>query len=215
MLYESVPEFAAEYDDVKVLALWTTDVGVLHTVNQPVETLENLRGLKIRSPGPITNNLLEALGTTPVSMPINEVYDSLERGVVDGLVTPYSAITSFGLNEVLGHSTQVPIYVSTLFLVMNKQTWQDLSSDDQEVVNQMAGEELSLQGARAYEEEREAGIEKLEESGVEIHELSEAEFASWREAGERVISEWIEEREAQGIPGRKVYETILETTSQG
>lgn len=214
-LYETVPELAAEYDDVKVLGLWAGDLGVLHTVDRPVQTLGNLRGLKIRSPGPIPGELLQAHGATPVTMPISGVYDALERGVVDGLVTPYSATKSFSLDEVLGHTTQVPFYVSMFFLVMNKQAWESLSPADQKLVEEVSGRQLSLRGTRAYEAAAEKAREQLETSGVERHPLSGAELGRWEAAADRVVGDWIEKREAEGLPGREVYRRMAEMTGQG
>lgn len=208
--YESVPEFAAEMDDVKVLGLWASDVGLLYTVSQPVETIEDLQGLRIRAPGPITSDLLEALGASPMSSPASEAYDILERGVADGLVIPPSAMVNFGLTELVRHVTPIPFYVSSFFLVMNQQTFEGLPSENQQLIDENSGIDRSMPGATAYEEEAKTGIEALREAGAEFHQPSEAELARWQQIGDEVIDNWITEMEEQGLPGRDVYQTLAE-----
>ncbi|TCJ12706.1 TRAP transporter substrate-binding protein [Rubrobacter taiwanensis] len=214
-LYQTVPELAAEYEEVKVLGLWCGDPGAPHTVNRPIETVEDLRGLRMRSPGRTTNLVLEEIGASPVGMPITEVYDALERGVIDGMVSPYSTMHNYDFQDLVGHTVpELSFYVPPQFFVMNRQTWEGLAPEDQELIEELTGEELSLRGATSYDAEREEGLRVLEERGIELHEVSEEALAQWHEAGEQVIDGWIEEREAQGLPGREVYEAMLELRDQ-
>ncbi len=90
-LFEALPAVQNEYRAVKVLATWTHDLGQLYTTSKPARSLEDLRGLKIRAPGPVQTSMLRALGAVPLNMPASEIYDALERGVVDGLLIGLSA----------------------------------------------------------------------------------------------------------------------------
>src|SRR3546814_8841014 len=58
--------------------------GSLHLRDREVESLDDLRGLKVRAPTRMTNAALEALGATPIGMPVPAVPESLARGVIDG-----------------------------------------------------------------------------------------------------------------------------------
>src|ERR687892_1802586 len=73
-MFEELPPLQNEYRDVKVLATWTHDLGQLYTTSKPVRSLEDLRGLKIRAPGPVQVSMLRALGAVPVTMPAGQKY---------------------------------------------------------------------------------------------------------------------------------------------
>lgn len=75
----------------KVLAVWPFGVQVFFC-NQPIETLDDLKGKKVRSFTPSMSALIEALGATPVSLAFPEVYPALQRGVANcGITSPTSA----------------------------------------------------------------------------------------------------------------------------
>ncbi len=91
-LYEEFPEFEDEYAGTVPLWLFTSDSGQIFTVGKPVKSIDDLQGMRIRSPSAETNEWLTNLGATPVSMPMNETYEALERGVVDGTIAPWEAL---------------------------------------------------------------------------------------------------------------------------
>src|SRR5919106_2603919 len=94
-LYEEFDALQDEYSDTHVVALWTHDVGDLFTTQQPVRSASDVSGLSIRTPAPMQNNRIEALGGSAVGMPAPELYDSLDRGVIDGLMIGHSGVPTF------------------------------------------------------------------------------------------------------------------------
>ena len=67
-----------EYDDFKVLALFTHHGGLIHTVDKPVRSLEDIKGLRLRTPSPAVSAMLEHLGASPVGMPPSAIYENLQ-----------------------------------------------------------------------------------------------------------------------------------------
>ena len=128
-LYEEFPEIQAEHPGVKVLWLWTTEAGQLVT-KKPVQELEDLKGMKLRCPSVAQKAMIEAWGATPVMMPVSELYDSLQKGVVDGTLMPLSGIYSFNLHEICNYVTIGDFYVSTLFVVMNLDSWNKIFTEE-------------------------------------------------------------------------------------
>ena len=86
---------APEYKRVKVLALWVGEAPIFMSRKKPIRKLADLKGMKIRTPSANQSRWLKALGATPVSMPITQVYRALETGRVDALLVPPSVIRSF------------------------------------------------------------------------------------------------------------------------
>lgn len=209
-LWEEFDAFQAEYDDVKLLALWAMDTGDLFTRDRPVERLEDLEGLTIRSPAPLQSEALEAMGATAVNMSAPEIYDALERGVIDGYKLANSATRVFDLGPTTAYRTVCNCYTGAFVLVLNQQTWDSLSPAQQQVLTEHSGRDLALRLARehvAMADEVEASY--WPENGVESIELSDEEFARWRAAVQPVLDQWIAEREAEGVPGQEMVDRVF------
>lgn len=209
-LWDEFDELQAEYSDVKMLAFWTMDTGDLFTRDQRVESLEDLAGLTIRSPTPMQSQALEAMGAAAVNMPGPEIYDAVERGVIDGYSLANSATRVFDLGPTTGYRTVCHCYTAVFVLVMNQQTWDGLSPEQQQALDGLSGPDLARQLASEHVAQA-ADVEQnyWPEHGVESVELSDAEFARWREAVQPVYDQWISEREAEGVPGQELADRVL------
>ena len=79
---------ARDFKDTKVLMLWNSDTASLMSRAKPIRTLEDLKGMKIRTPSAAQSAQLEALGAIPIDMPANQIYNNLDRGVIDAAHDP-------------------------------------------------------------------------------------------------------------------------------
>lgn len=209
-LYEQSPALQQEYGDVKVITLWAHDTGHIYTKDKPVRSLEDLKGLRIRFPGPMQGRILEAYGAVPVGMPAPDIYDSVDRGVIDGVAIGRSAMKSFRLHEVVKYSAESHFYVAPMALVMNKEAWNRISPQDQQVIDGLIGERLALVAARDFEAENKAALELLKASNVEMYEVPADEIARWRQAAAPVMEQWFQDMEKAGRPGREMYNQMLQ-----
>jgi TRAP-type C4-dicarboxylate transport system substrate-binding protein len=208
-MFEELPPLQNEYRDVKVLAIWTHDLGQLYTTSKPVRTLQDLRGLKIRAPGPVQVSMLRALGAVPVTMPAGEIYDALERGVVDGLVIGLSAIKGFRLDQVVKHATLANSYVAAMIVAMNPESYKKLSIEDRALLDSLTGRRMAMLGAKNYDEEAGDGLEALKKAKANIYQLTPAEMEKWKQATAQVSKEWLKEMESKGRPGKQVHDKML------
>ncbi|PSL48478.1 TRAP-type C4-dicarboxylate transport system substrate-binding protein [Salsuginibacillus halophilus] len=205
-LYEEFPEIQAEYDDVEVLWIGTSEPGQIYTVDQQVTSVEDLEGMRMRSPSPEVNKWLEAAGATPVTMSMNETYEALERGTVDGTVGPYHTLLDYSLQEVIDYVTVGDFYMTTFFAVMNQGAWDEMDEETQGQVEDVAKREMSVHLGEMMDERGEEAIEAAEEAGAEFYELDEADQEEWEEYLLTGVEEWIKEREAEGLPAQEVYD---------
>lgn len=212
-LYQESAALRDEYRDVKVLALWTHDIGELMT-KKPVKTLEDLKGLRLRGPGAVQIKQIASLGATPVHLPIPEVYDALSRGVLEGLLIPYSGVADYRFDEVAKYVTEGHFYVATFFLVMNKQSWERLSESDRKLIDELSGERLAMLGAKAFDDAAAAGRQRAERSRVQVYQLPPDELARWKEATARVRTEWVSELQGKGLPAKDVYDRAVALAAQ-
>lgn len=206
-LYAEFPELQEEYSDVKVLALWTHDVGNLYTVGRQV-TEPDLSGLTLRAPSPTLTAVIEAMGGAGVGMPAPELYDSLDRGVIDGLMIGDTGVVSFALHEVVDHVTVGNFFVGAEFLVMNQGSWDSLSEAQQQAIDALIGRELSLVGSGSYDSLNQTQVD-FEGWGFTVTEVLD-DIEPWREATQPVIDDWIAARESEGAPGQAMYDRLLE-----
>lgn len=208
-LYEKFPEIAAEHPGVKVLGLWTHDTGQVMTTEKPIHILDDFKGLTIRAPTSSHVKMVEAWGATAVDMSIKQLYDSLEKGVVDGSVVPYSAVKSFNLDDLVNYITVGDFYVATQFLVINIDSWNKISKKDQRIIEELIGKKLAEIAGAAYDAAGEVGLNTAQEAGIEIYTLPADELDKWRHVVASLHQQWIADMEAKGLPGQKIYDEAV------
>ena len=207
-LYKEFPEIQAEYSKVHVLWLWGTLMVELHTTKKPVRTLEDIKGMKIAChAGPART--LKALGASPVVMPITDIYQSLEKGVVDGAAVPYGWFGNFRYYEVTKFHTNAHMGGGATMTILNKKRWESLSPDMQKVISDAGalGLKASVSGGR---DQRDLGIRKATERNQEMITLTPAERKRWVKTALPAWDQWVKKMEGKGLPGRKILDRALE-----
>ncbi len=209
MLWGAIDHIRAEYERTQVLALWTNDRAVLMTRHQPVRTLDDLKGMKIRTPSKLQGDIIKALGATPVAMPVTRMYNALKTGVVDGLMVASSVIRSFKIGEVARYYTVGPFAHTAFFLVMNKDAYGKLTPSQCQTIDDTTGSALSLKAASAYEKAGAAALQNEVKNGRgEIIRLSAAEAQRWREALQHIRKDTVKALEAKAIPALAILSAM-------
>ncbi|MDW8003020.1 MAG: TRAP transporter substrate-binding protein [Deltaproteobacteria bacterium] len=186
-----------EWDGVKVLAFHTCPLYNIITVKKPVEKIEDLRGMTLRSIG-IVAKTVTALGGTARTIPMAEAYDALTKGVIDGLMTPIETLETWKFAEIVKYVTEIwPIgQVNVFYLIMNKTTWEKLPPDVKKVFDEYPFvEKLALMWNEVDIRGRKYGLEK----GVKFITLPDDEIKRWREKIKPVVEEYVTKMEAEGI----------------
>ncbi|HSD42142.1 MAG TPA: TRAP transporter substrate-binding protein [Burkholderiales bacterium] len=199
------PYLAPEYEGTKVIALWGAEDAGLISRSKPIRSLDDLKGMRMRAPSAAQAKQLEVMGAVPVAMPITEVYQSLERGVVDGAMLPFSTIPDFRLGEVgRAYTIAGPLFGRSSFLVaMNRKKYDSLSPGARAAIDRLSGRELSLKATEVYLKRSADGIASVR-GKAEVVELSAAEQKRISELLRPIITDWIKESEAKGIPAREM-----------
>lgn len=201
---------AEEYKGTRVLGIWANDLAVIMTTDKPVRTLDDLAGLKIRTPSAQQARILETLGAVPVPMPVTKVYTSLQTGVIDGVMIGPCAIPAFKLNEVVKHYTiNPPLAVTTFFTVMNQRSWDALDEAQRSALAELTGRDWSIRAAAAYADCGRRGLDIARQAeNSTVIELPAGEIERWRAAVQPVVMESIAALEADGIPGRAIADQM-------
>jgi TRAP-type C4-dicarboxylate transport system substrate-binding protein len=193
---------ARDFKEAKVLMLWNSDTASLMSKNKPIKTLEDMKGLKIRTPSAAQSAQIEALGATPIDMPANQIYNNLDRGVIDAAMIPMSAAIDFKLIEVAKYFTvNAPLGRSPFMVCLNKARYDKLPAELKKAVDETTGLALSLKGAQTYDKQNDEAIAAAKKDR-EIVMLSDAERKRWLDAFKPLINKSVADGEKAGLPAK-------------
>ncbi len=201
---------AEEYSGLKVLALHAHNGGLIHTRDRPVTTMEDLQGLRIRTPSPAISEMLSFLGASPQGLPPGEVYENLQRGVIDGTVFPWDPVNSFGLAEVLNYHLEARVYTVSFFFVMNEARYNALDEETRACIDAASGDALIARFGDWWDAWDAPGRAAAEARGSQISALSDAERERWREALSPMIEAYLDAVEAEGVANAREIHAALQ-----
>lgn len=180
MLWNAYDEhLEREFPGTHPLALWVSEPNVFIMKDHVIRTPADLDGLKMRVSGSMAADLIAQYGATPVQMPAGEMYNALQTGLIDGIVTGASAITDFKLDEVANSYTiGAPMGHIMFYLVMNQDSYDDLSDEQRAVLDKHSGRWLSRHGEEGWNALAERTLEAVKaDSSNTVIELSDAQIA--------------------------------------
>lgn len=194
---------APEYEGAHVLFMHVHAGQALHMADIAVRTPEDVKGRKIRVPGPTGNAVIEAMGATPVTMPVPDLPQALSTNAVDGALIPWEIIPALQLQESTRYQIEGPNmarFGTTTFQVsMNQARWEELPEDLQAVFTENSGEDWLREVAKIWRDSDDAGIKMAVDAGNEHIVLSEAEMDAFNEVLAPVVDRWISERASSGF----------------
>ena len=203
---------SGEYKDTKPLFLFTHGPGHIHVKGKSIKKPEDFAGLRIRRPTIVVSKLLEGLGATPVGMPAPHAYQSLQRGVIDGVALPWEGVLVFRINELVDNHTEVGGLYSLSFVVtMNKDVYNNLPADLKAVIDKNSGAEWSQITAKVFDGLDVKGRAQAVKAGHKIVTIKNGgQNPAWKPVLDNVTESYLSELEARGLPARKVYKRAKE-----
>jgi len=167
---------------VHILGTYWLYGSAIFLTEKRVESSKDFAGLKLRTGSFIP--FLNALGASPVAIPLAETYPSLERGVIDGMTFP-ETLTDASLRSLLKYKVEPLFYNVNQSFLINTDVWNGLPKDLQDDIERISleVEDDIVAAARKMVEEinevaREEGMETLTVSDPE-HYLDLAYSSVW------------------------------------
>jgi TRAP-type C4-dicarboxylate transport system substrate-binding protein len=203
-----------EFEEVKILYLHAHGPGILHT-KKAVSKLEELKGLRVRCTGTVTE-IVKALGAVPMSMPMGETYDALNRGMVEGSMAPMESLEGWKWGEVVKFTTESfgSAYSTAFFVAMNKEKWNALPIDIQKTIETINVEWAQKTG-KLWDEVDKSGKEFSLKLGNKILPLSKEENQRWATAVKPVLEDYVKRMKEKGLPGEEALKFCLEGLKKG
>lgn len=176
---------------------------------KPVRTLEDLAGLKIRTPGGMQTRCLKALGAEPVFMPMDQVYLSMKNGSIDEVVTCPPNFLTYRLYEVAGCAALETFGCVSEGLFMNLDSWNRTPEELKPVIMNVCRNPYRTTKS-LNESDYTRMIDRIAEKGVAIYDLPPEESERWYSRFQNASRQWAEDMEKKGLPGKKAIKIFNE-----
>mmetsp|Transcript_849 Transcript_849/g.1606 ORF Transcript_849/g.1606 Transcript_849/m.1606 type:complete len:219 (+) Transcript_849:2-658(+) len=210
MYEESMQE---EFSDVHLLGTWVHGPGLFHTAD-PVESPSDLEGMQIRGGSRLVNQLLELTGATPVGMPVPAVTEGLSRGVIDGTTIPWEVTAALRVAELVENHTEFEgnaLYNLTFVLAMNKDAYEAMPEDLQQIVDDNSGLEFSIFAGGTQADADGPARDIAVELGNNIITIDEATAeAEWMPVVEPIYENWIADLAENDMDGQALIDRARE-----
>ena len=189
------------------LAAGNTGVQMAGWFNKEINSVDDLKGLKMRIPG-LGGEVLKRAGGTPVTLPGGELFTSLQTGAIDATewVGPYNDL-AFGLYKAAKHYYYPGWHEpgSMMELTVNKPAFEALPKDLQAIVT-VAARAINADMLAEYTARNNAALTELVEThGVDVRELPADVLTKLRELSDQVVAEVA----AQDPAAQKVYDSYI------
>jgi TRAP-type C4-dicarboxylate transport system substrate-binding protein len=184
------PQLAAAFDkrnQVLLFAVPATPVGIWSKV--PIEDVEALKRLKIRTYDVNGTVALKNAGSTPVQMAWTDVVPALATGTINGVLTSDEGGIAAKFWEHTQHFTPLNFTTGINYVHVNKDAWNKLSPDVRRIVQDSAKEAEAEAWARSRKRTVD-NIEVMKRNGVKVGDAPTALVAHLRNASGDLVKEW-------------------------
>jgi TRAP-type transport system periplasmic protein len=183
--------FGDEYSEIQPLVMIGLPQSGIHMASKPMRTLDDFKGTKFRTGSKIAGDIITALGGTPISIQVGEMTQSLQRGLVEGVIMPWTAFNPFRLDEVTKYHVDVPFGGGPIFVFMAKKRYDALPAAGKAALDANAGEAASRDFGKWWDGEEKKTRDRVSAmAGHTVVKLPKDEYDRWSARVQTVLDEW-------------------------
>ncbi len=198
-----------EFREVHPICFWAHDQGVLHASRQ-TRTMEDLKGLKIRSATRLAGEALKAFGANTIVMPVPLVRQALAQKVIDGCTLPWEVVPALRILDLVKFHSEIAgsptFYTAAFVLAMNKTAYESLPADLKTVIDDNSGQVAATMAGKMWDDQAVVVEELVRKRGNTIVTVAAEEAARWRKAADPVIANWLKQMQDRGNDGGKLLD---------
>lgn len=201
---------------MKLAGIWTHGPAHIFSIKAPINSVADLKGLKIRTAGGIADDVMKLAGAAPFFAPANTTYDVLSKGVADGILFPAESVPSFRLETIVKYGTLVKggIYQLVHALIVNQAKWDALSPADKTAVDRVSGEALTVLASTVWDRLNAAGIDTMKKAGIQLHDASPEMMKDLHARYAGLLDAWYADAAKKGVDGKAAWSYIQDTIRQ-
>jgi TRAP-type C4-dicarboxylate transport system substrate-binding protein len=215
------PMIKDDFTDLHPILVHVHAGNALHLRDKKVESVDDISGLKLRTPSRTGGWMIEAWGAEPVGMPVPDLPQALSKGTVDGALVPFEVMPPLKLQELTQYSVEGEdgsrFGAAVFLMAMNKERYEALPDDLKAIIDANSGAAIAEEIGNVWDGVEEVGKKLQLESKGEILKLSAEAKAGFDERGAKAVERWIEEVTSKGIDGKALVEAarqaIVENTN--
>ncbi|MFH1032494.1 MAG: TRAP transporter substrate-binding protein DctP [Chloroflexota bacterium] len=207
--------FALAPSETKVLGFFQQQPYFLYTASKPVRTLDDVKGLKLRAAGSMQGAALTSLGAVPISLTSADLYEAIQRGLIDGALATPSMADSFRLTEVTKHAFRLPLGYTVGMIHMNANSWSRIPDDLKPIFEEVCGR-ARYNFVQQFNTDDAKVNSILTGLGGAVYTPAAADLFQWANAIKPVIDNWISTTQGRGLPANDMVNAIrVECQKQG
>lgn len=195
--------------EVKVLFSGAMAADSIYTKDKAITKLADIKGLKIHAGTTEISNRIKLMGGVPVFIPYPELYGSLQKGIIDGMVMGYAVMEIFRLFEVTKYAMAPPMGTGVFSVVMNERTWNKIPPELQKIIDDVSGE-FYIQYAQAWDKACERGKELFLDAGGQINTLDKTELQKVNEAIHPIWGQWVKQVKKKRLKGQEAVDAMYD-----
>ncbi|MFC1580864.1 TRAP transporter substrate-binding protein [Thermodesulfobacteriota bacterium] len=201
--------FSKDFKDYKLLWVFSCGPGVFHSVTKPMNTLEDIKGMKMRAPSAMMVKAFKMMGANPVGMPISKLTMSLQKKVIDGMLTPYSAVADFRLYDLIKYITEIEMYTMPFAVVMNKQKWNSLPDFAKKAIEEAGGKEEGFQAATNYDKHDANTLQEIyKRKKIQVFKPKWFEKRRFQMKLQPLADNWVKAMSKKGMPAKALLDDV-------
>jgi TRAP-type C4-dicarboxylate transport system substrate-binding protein len=181
-----------EMKDTHFCFAFIHDPGALHSTRKKIVMPEDLRGMKVRPAQSTIAELVTRLGGTNVQASAPEAREVLERGVADAITFPWGSLYLFGIDKVVKHDMDAPLYTTVFTFSMNKDKYESLSPAQKKVMDDHCTTDWAVKIAGPWGDFESAGRDKMRADPAhhDVYKLTPDQTAAWRATVKPLEASW-------------------------
>jgi TRAP-type C4-dicarboxylate transport system substrate-binding protein len=175
-----------------------------------MKTAKDIEGLKVRTTGGAMDLMMRSIGGVPVRMAAPEIYESLTRGTLDGLIFSYQSSVSYDFGKLLKSGTEGMNFGTAIMTYSIGETkFKSLPENVQKALV-AAGEQVTRESCKRFEDGEKAATDKIKSQGMKVINFSDDDKKQFDTAFKAVAEDWVKDVNKRGKPGTEVFKAFTE-----
>jgi TRAP-type C4-dicarboxylate transport system substrate-binding protein len=181
--------------------------------SRDMKSAKDIEGLKVRTTGGAMDLMMRSIGGVPVRMAAPEIYESLTRGTLDGIIFSYQSSVSYDFGKLLKSGTEGLNFGTAIFTYsMGEMKFKSLPPNVQKALVD-AGEQITREGCKRFEDGEKAATDKIKSQGMKVINFSDEDKKQFDTAFKAVAEDWVKDVNKRGKPGTEVFKAFTDALS--